>query len=70
MITKRPDLEGRIVEVSGSKRGCCGRGLMQLIGEELMAKDMTTKSHKGESKGSERGHGRKEKKYAKANGIR
>ena len=58
MITKRPDLEGRIGEVSGSKRGCCGRGFMQ------------RKSHKGESRGSERGHSRKQKKYAKTNGIR
>ena len=55
MITKRPDLEGRIGEVSGSKRVCCCRGLMQLMGEKLMAKEMTTKSHKGESRGSERG---------------
>ena len=70
MITKRPDPEERIGEVSGSKRGCCGRGFMQLIGEELMAKEMTTESHKGESRRSERGHSRKEKKYAKVNGIR
>lgn len=70
MITKRPDLEGRISEVTGSKRGCCGRGFMQLIGEELMAKEMTTKSHKGESRGSERDHRRKKEKYVKANGIR
>ena len=34
MITKRPDPEGRIGEVSGSKRGCCRRGFMQLLGEE------------------------------------
>ena len=52
MITKRPDPEGRIGEVSGSKRDCCGRSFMQLIGEELMAKEMTTEGHKGESKGS------------------
>ena len=70
MISKRLDPKGRIGEVSGSKRGCCGRGFIQLIGEELMAKEMTTESHKGESRGSERGHSRKEKKYAKANGIR
>lgn len=70
MITKRPDPEGRIGEVSGSKRVYCGRSFMQLIGEELMAKEMTTEGHKGESRGSERGHRNKEKKYAKANGIR
>ena len=70
MITKRPDPEGRIGEVSGSKRVCCGRGFMQFIGEELMAKEMTTESHKGESRGSERRHKRKKEKYAKANGIR
>ena len=70
MITKRPDPEGRIGEVTGSKRVCCGRGFMQLIGEELMAKEMTTEIHKGESRGLKRGHSRKEKKYAKANGIR
>ena len=70
MITKRPDPEGRIGEVNGSKRACCGRGFMQLIGEELMAKEMATGSHKGKSIGSERGHKRKKDKYAKANGIR
>jgi len=31
---------------------------------------MTTEGHKGESRGSERGHSKKEKKYAKANCIR
>ena len=70
MITKRPNPEGRIGEVSGNKSVCCGRGFMQLIGEQLMAKEMTTKSHKGESRGSKRGHKRKKEKYAKANGIR
>ena len=70
MITKRPDPEEGIGEVSGSRRVYCCRGLVQLMGEEIMAKEMTTESHKGESRGSERGHSRKEKKYAKANGIR
>jgi hypothetical protein len=62
VITKRPDPEGRIGEVSGSKRVCCCRGFMQLMGEKLMAKEMTTESHKGESRGSERGHSRKRRK--------
>jgi len=70
VITKRPDPEGRIGDVSGNKRVCCCRGLMQLMGEKLMVKEITIESHKGESRGSERGHSRKEKKYAKANGIR
>ena len=67
MITKRSDPEGRIGEVSGSKRGCCGRGFMQLIGEELMAKEkMTTDSH---SRRSGKSHGRGHKKEdAKVNG--
>ena len=67
MITKRPDPEGRIGEVSGSKRVCCGRGFMQLIGEELMAKEkMTIDSH---SRGSGKSHGRGHKKEdAKVNG--
>ena len=70
MITKRPDSEEGIGEVSGSRRACCCRGLVQLIGEELMAKEMNIESHKGESKGSERGHSRKRKKEdAKVNGI-
>ena len=57
MITRRLDPEGRIGEVSGSKRGCCGRGFMQLIGEELMVKEMTTKSHKGDrGRGSKKCH--------------
>ena len=56
MITKRPDPEERIGEVSGSKRACCGRGFMQRIAEELMAMEKTTKSHKGESRGSKRSH--------------
>lgn len=67
MITKRPDPEGRIGEVSASKRVCCGRGFMQLIGEELMAKEkMTTDSH---GRGSGKSHGRGHKKEdAKVNG--
>ena len=44
-------------------------GLVQLMGEELMARKMTTENHKGESRGSERGHSRKREKDAKANGI-
>ena len=71
MITKRQDLEERIGEVSGSRRAYCCRGLVQLMGEKLMAKNMTTESHKGESRGSKRGHSRKrEKEGAKENGIR
>ena len=69
MITKRPDPKEGIGEVSGSKRLCCCRGLVQLMGEKLMVKELTTESHKGKRRGSERGHNRKEKKYAKANGI-
>ena len=69
MITKRPDPEGRIGEVSGSKRVCCGRGFMQLIGEELMARKMTNDSH---SRGSEEDHNRRKvkKENAKENGKR
>jgi len=37
------------------------------MGEKLMAKKMTTNSH---NRGSGKSHSRKEKKYAKANGIR
>ena len=71
VITKRPDPEEGIGEVSGSRRACCCRGLVQLMGEKLMAKKMTTESQKGESRGSERGHSRKrEKGNAKAIGIR
>ena len=71
MITKRPDPEERIGEVSGSRRACCCRGLVQLMGEELMVKEMTTESHKGESRGSERGHIKnKEKEDSRTNGMR
>ena len=70
MSTKRPDLEERIGEVSGSRRACYCRGLVQLMGEKFMAKKMTTESHKGESIGSERGHSRMREKDAKTNGIR
>ena len=70
-MPKRPDRKERIGEVSGSRRACCCRGLVQLMGEKLMAKEMTTESHKGESRGSERDHIRKkEKADAKTNGIR
>ena len=69
MITKRPDPEEGIGEVSGSRRVYCCRGLLQLMSEKIMAKEMTTESHKGESRGSERGHNRKREKDAKANGI-
>ena len=69
MITKRPNLDEGIGEVSGSKRICCYRGLVQLMGEELMARKMTTESHKGESRGSEGSHSRMMEKDAKANGI-
>ena len=66
MITKRPDPEGRIGEVSGSKRFCCCRGLMQLMGEKLMVKKMTTNSHsRGSGKSYSRGH---KKEDAKVNG--
>ena len=71
MITKRPDLEERIGEVSGSKRACYCRGLVKLMGKELMEKEMTTDIHRRGSRGSERDHKRKkEKEDAKANGIR
>ncbi len=57
MITKRPDPEERIGEVSGSKRACCGRGFMQRIVEELMVMEKATKSHKGDrGRGSEKFH--------------
>jgi len=69
VITKRPDPEEGIGEVSGSRRGYCCRGLMQLMSEKLMAKEMTTKSHKGESRGSEGHHIRRREKDAKENGI-
>ena len=70
MITKRLDSEEGIGEVSGSRRVYYCRGLVQLMSEKLMAKKMTTESHKGESRGSKRGHGRKkEEENAKANGI-
>ena len=69
VITKRPDPEEGIGEVSGSRRVYCCRGLVQLMSEKLMTKEMTTKSHKGEIIGSERGHSRMRKKDAKANGI-
>ena len=62
VITKRPDPEEGIGEVSGSRRVYCCRGLVQLMGEKIMAKKMTTESHKGESRGSERGHSRERKK--------
>jgi len=39
------------------------------MGEKLMAKEMTIESHKGESRGSERGHSRMREKDAKENGI-
>ena len=70
MITKRLDPEEGIGEVSGSRRACCCRGLVQLMGEKLMAKKMTIENHKGESRGSERGHSRKKEEDTKANGIR
>ena len=57
MVTKRPDPEERIGEVSGSKRACCGRGFMQCIAEELMAMEKATKIHKGDrGRGSEKCH--------------
>lgn len=70
VITKRPDLEEGIGEVSGSRRVYCCRGLIQLMGEELMVKEMTTKIHKGERRDSERSNNRKREKDAKANDIR
>ncbi|MCY6525151.1 hypothetical protein, partial [Actinobacillus pleuropneumoniae] len=42
---------------------------MQLMSEKLMAKEMTTESHKGESIGSEGNHIRMREKDAKENGI-
>ena len=45
VITERPDLEERIGEVSGSRRACCYRGLVQLMSEELMKEKMDTDSH-------------------------
>lgn len=56
-ITKRPDPEKRIGEVSGIKRACYGRGFMQRIAEELMAMQKANKSHKGyRGRGSEKFH--------------
>ena len=69
MLANRPKSRKGFGEVSGSRRACCCRGLLQLMGEELMVKEMTTESHKGESRGSERGHIRKREKDAKVNGI-
>ena len=44
---------------------------MQLMSEEIMMeKRMTTNTHSRDSRGSERGHKRKLKEYAKANGMR
>ena len=48
VLAKRLDPEERIGEVSGSRRVYCCRGLVQIMGEEFMAKKMTTESHKGE----------------------
>jgi len=59
VITKRPDPEGRIGEVSGSKRFCCCRGLTELMGEKLMVEKMTTDIH---SRRSGKSHGRGHKK--------
>ena len=69
VITKGPNPKERIGEVNGIRRACCYRGLVQLMSEELMEKKMTIEIHKGESRGSERGHNRKREKDAKANGI-
>ena len=59
MLSKRPDSEERIGEVSGSRRVFCCRGLVHLVSEELMEKRMTTNSHSRDCRGSERGHNRK-----------
>ena len=63
-------MEGRIGEVSGSKRACCCRGLVEFMSEELMEEKMTPKIHKRDSRGSERGHNRKEEEDAQTNGMR
>lgn len=71
VLAKSPDPEERIVEVSGSKRDCCHRGLVQLMSEELMMeKRMTTDSDSRDCRGSERGHNRKEEEDARTNGMR
>ena len=70
VLAKSPDPEERIGEVSGSRRACCCKGLVQLMSEELMEENMTSKSHRRDSRGSERGHNRKEEEDARTNGMR
>ena len=70
VITKRPYPKERIGEVSGNKRACWCRGLVQLVSEELMEEKIAIDSHSRDCRGSERGHNRRVKEDAKENGRR
>ena len=63
----------KLGEVSCSKRACCCKGLVQLVSEELLEKEMDTESHSKDSsdcRGSERSHNKRVSEDAKENGIR
>ena len=70
VLAKSQSSGEKLGEVSCSKRACYCRGLVQLVSEELLEKEMATESHSRDCRGSKRSHRRRVSEDAKENGIR